>query len=116
VVVYVGGIGSKALKLTLKGAPEVTGVDMVSSPPGQTITVTGKGFSAKSAENQIMFNGTPGSIVSSSTTSITCVIPDIPNPSWDVAITVKANGVESTGKVTINVQRRVIENSGAPER
>lgn len=115
VVVWVGGIPTKPLKITIKGAPEVTGVDMISSPPGQTIVVSGKGFSAKAGENQVLIGGSSAQIVSVSATSITCIIPEIESPQWNVPIQVKTNNVTSKGNVTINVQRRVIENQGVPE-
>ncbi|MCC6979718.1 MAG: IPT/TIG domain-containing protein [Candidatus Melainabacteria bacterium] len=116
VVVSQGGLKGKAQELNIKAAPSVTGIDTLSAPPGQTVNITGKGFSATSANNTVTFNGTPGSVVSASTTQLSVVIPEIAYPQWDVQIKVKTNGQESKDHVKINVQQRVIENSGVPEQ
>jgi len=109
-------IKSKAQELTVKAAPSVTGIDTLSAPPGQPVVLTGKGFSKNASENTVTFNGTPGSVTSASTTQLSVIIPEIHYPQWDVQIKVKTNGQESKDSVKINVQQRVIENSGVPEQ
>lgn len=114
-IVTVGGVASQPQIITVKSAPTVSGIDTLSAPPGQPVTISGTGFSRTASENIVTFNGTPGSIVSASNSSLTVVIPEIAYPQWNVEVKVKTNGVESKGSTRINVQQRVIPNDGVPE-
>lgn len=116
VVVTQASVKSTAKEITVKAAPSVTGIDMLSAPPGQPVTLSGKGFSKTASDNVVTFNGTPASITSASSTSISVIIPEIAYPQWDVQIKVKTNGQESKDSVKMNIQQRVIENSGVPEQ
>jgi len=118
VVVAVGGVQSKPFKsVSSKAAPQVSSCDFVSSAPGQAITISGKGFSTKSSDNEVTIGGVVAPINSVSATSISVTIPEgVPYPSWNNAIVVKTSGVESKGDVKINVQQRVIPNDGVPEQ
>jgi len=116
VIVQQGGVRTKPLEYSIKAAPSVTGIDTLSAPPGQTVNLTGKGFSKNAADNTVTFNGTPGSVTSASATSLSVIIPEIAYPQWDVQIKVKTLGQESKDHVKMNVQQRVIENSGVPEQ
>lgn len=111
-----GGLKSNSITLTVKSPPTVSGVDFVSSAPGQTVTVSGKGFSPKASENSVTFAGTPATITNATQTSISVIIPEIAYPQWNVPIKVKTNGVEGKGSATINLQQRVIPNDGVPEQ
>jgi len=115
-VVTVGTIKCNPIKVTVKAAPELTSVNFVSTCPGQPIVVYGKGFSTNSSDNEVFIGGVSAPITSVSADSISCVVPDLPFPQWYVPITVKTNGMESKGTVTINLQQRVIENQGQPEQ
>lgn len=115
VIVTQATVKTKPLEITIKAAPSVTGIDTLSAPPGQAITLTGKGFSKNAADNVVTFNGSPGTITSASPTQLFVIIPEIAYPQWDVQIKVKTLGQESKNHVKINVQQRVIENSGLPE-
>lgn len=115
VVVTIAGVKSSPQTVTVKAAPQVTGIDMLSAPPGQQVTIQGKGFSSKSGDNQVTFNGTPASVVSASASSLTVIVPEISYPQWNVEIKVKTNGIEGKGTAHINVQQRVIPNDGVPE-
>jgi hypothetical protein len=109
-------IKSKAQELNIKAAPSVTGIDTLSAPPGQHVTVTGSGFSKRASDNIVTFNGTPASVTSASATSLGVIIPEMHFPQWDVQIKVKTYGQESKDSVKMNIQSRVIENSGVPEQ
>jgi hypothetical protein len=115
-IVTVGTIRSNPFKVTVKSPPEVTAVNFISTCPGQPIVVYGKGFSTTASENEVMIGGVQAPISSASATSISCTVPDLPFPQWYVPITVKTNGMDSKGTVTINLQQRVIENDGVPEQ
>jgi hypothetical protein len=122
--VTVGSITSNALALTIRKAPEITGVNMLSLPPGQQLTISGTGFSPKASENLVTVGGERAEIISASENAITIVVPNIEFPQWHVKIKVKTNGVDNVvsnndpehAKDEVNVQMRVIENSGEPER
>ena len=116
ITVSVGGILSKAVEFTVKAAPEVTGVDLISAPPGQAMTITGKGFSATQADNLVTIGGVPAPISSCNATSITITVPEMFYPQWHLPIVVKTGGIESKGNVQINIQMRVIPNDGVPEQ
>jgi hypothetical protein len=117
-VVSVAGIESKPFKVTSKSAaPELSSCSMVSAPPGQQITVSGKGFSNVSSENEVTIGGMVAPISSGSSTSLTVTIPGgLTWPQWNVPIIVKTKNVESKGSVTINLNQRVIPNDGVPEQ
>jgi hypothetical protein len=103
------------LKIKIAGAPEVSGVNVLSSNPGEPLTITGKGFSANASENQVTIGGVQAQITSCSTSSISCIIPEgIGNPSYNNPVVVTTNKVASKGSVTIDIQRRVIYNDGGP--
>jgi IPT/TIG domain len=116
VIVSVGGFPSKAFEIVIKGAPEVTGVDLISAPPGQAFTISGKGFSATASDNIVTLGGTPAPISSASTTSLNCTVPEMYFPQWNVPIVVKVGGVSSNDSIKLNIQSRVIPNQGVPEQ
>lgn len=115
ITVSVAGLSTKSVKVKIQPTPEVTGCDMVSAPPGNALTITGKNFSTKPGENQVLINGVPASITSQSATSISITIPEMETPVWNCPIQVLTNKIPSKGNVTINLQRRVIPNEGVPE-
>jgi hypothetical protein len=101
--VAVGGIAAKVSKITIKSAaPELIGTDIYGAPPGYPITVTGKGFSPVQSENIVTVGGAVAQIVSSSPTSITFNMPELPNVWSSVVLSVKSKG--ATSKNTLNVQ------------
>jgi hypothetical protein len=116
VIVSVGGIQSKPIELIIKAAPEVTGVDLLSAPPGQEMNISGKGFSTTQSENIVTIGGTPAQIVSSSAKSITVTVPEMFYPQWDLPVVVKTGGIESNSTIKMNIQSRVIPNQGVPEQ
>jgi hypothetical protein len=118
VIVSVGGIQSKPFKsVTSAAAPEVSACDFLSTAPGQPITISGKGFSTKSSDNEVTIGGVSATVTAVSATSISVNVPEgIAYPSWNQPIVVKTNGVESKGSVNLNIQQRVIPNDGTPEQ
>lgn len=118
VTVSICGVLSKPVEFTIKGAPEVNSVDLISGPPGQTMTISGKGFSTTASENIVTIGGIPAQVVSCSKSSITITIPEMYYPQWHLPVTVKTGGVESkpNAGAEINVQTRVIPNEGVPEQ
>jgi hypothetical protein len=115
-IVTVGTVKSAAFKVTVKAIPEVSSVNMLETAPGQPVVVYGKGFSATASDNEIFFGGVQATINSVTTDSISCLVPELASPQWYVPITVKTNGVDSKGTVTINISQRVIPNEGIPRQ
>jgi hypothetical protein len=111
--VMIGGQKSAPIQVTIKGAPEIQSVSMLSTAPGQPLTITGTGFSANTAENQVTIGGYPAEITSVSPTAIQCIVPlalDAINPAYDLPVKVKTNKMESTDPTNsgkINIQLRV---------
>jgi len=122
-LVTAGGVTSKAFKVNVKIAPEVTGVDQVATATGQPLTVFGKHFSPTASDNQIIFTTTQGqtytaSANSATETQVVVTVPEIePNPTWNVTVKCKTNGVESKGSnISFNIGLRVIPNDGIPQQ
>lgn len=111
--VVVGSQRSAPIDITIKAAPSIEGVDMVSTAPGQPLQITGKGFSPVASENAVMVGAYPAQVVAASPTSLDIIVPlglDAQCPSWDVPITVKTNGMDSVDPYhagRINIQQRV---------
>ncbi len=111
--VVVGTQKSNSIEVTVKGAPEIEGVSMVSTAPGQPLTITGRGFSPLTGENTVTIGGYQAEVTSAGPTSIQCIVPlglDSVSPAWDLPVKVKTNGMDSTDpyeKGRINIQLRV---------
>ncbi len=109
VTLYIAGVKCDPLYFKTKSAPVITGVDMLEAPPSSPITVSGKGFSVKASENTVQVGGATCQITSCSATQITAIIPEsIQCPQRDIPVTVKTNGVDAKGTVTMSVTMRTI--------
>jgi hypothetical protein len=78
VTAKVNGIKTNAVKMKVRGIPQVTGASLQGVPPGQTIAIYGKNFSKQIGENRVFFDDTPAEIVAGSTTELTVVVPFTP--------------------------------------
>ena len=87
---------------------------MLSSPPHHPVTLKGHGFSSVPKENVVTFGTHKAEVTSATESSITCLIPEMHFPDWQVPIKVTTNGMPSKGKAFIHVDVRVIENEGIP--
>jgi hypothetical protein len=109
VTLYIAGVKCDPLYFKTKAAPVITGVDMLEAPPSSPITISGKGFSVKASENTVQVGGATCQITSCSATQITAIIPEsIQCPQRDIPVTVKTNGVDAKGSVTMSVTMRTI--------
>jgi hypothetical protein len=114
--VVVNSVESKPFSVFVKGNPQINWVNMLASPPGQPVTLSGNGFSGILADNIVTFGSYQSRITSATESSITCIVPEMPFPHWHVPITVTTNGVRSKGHASINIDQRVIVNEGFPMR
>ncbi len=113
-IVVVHSVESKSFKVSVKGSPQVTWVNMLASPPWEPVTLSGTGFSAIPSDNIVTFGRVRARVVSATESSITCIIPEMHFPQWHVPITVTTNGMPSNGRASINIDQRVILNEGVP--
>lgn len=108
-VAAVGGIPTKPLKITVKGAaPELGASDLYGAPPGYSVTISGKGFSTKPEDNVVTINGTQAQVTSCSSTSITFLMPELPNVYGAVPLSVKTNGIASKNNLNITPSNRLM--------
>jgi hypothetical protein len=113
-VVAVCSINSAPFRVSLRAQPVITRVDMLASPPGQPVTLSGSGFSPVAAENVVTFDKIRAHVESATTSSITCIIPEMHWPKWYVPIVVTTYGMPSRGHASIHVDNRVVINEGVP--
>ncbi len=115
-VVVVNSVESKPFKVSVKSTPQISWVNMLASTPGNTVILSGSGFSPVISENTVTLGKTPARITAATASSITFVIPDMPYPNWHVPITVTTNGMPSKSKASINLNQFVVPNEGVPMR
>lgn len=111
--VTVDGLTSKALKITVRGIPELTGTNLQGVPPGAQLIIYGKNFSKKLGENRVTFGGTGAEVVAGTTDQLTVVVPNfytgLQGDTAGVAgqvgipIRVKVGKIDSVNTVPINV-------------
>jgi hypothetical protein len=90
--------------------PRVTGVSMLSGPPGTPLTIYGMRFARKLADNKVFIGGMQTPVNGGSTSTLMVVIPiefNAMSPSWGMPVTVKVGNVSSNSDVTIRIQSRV---------
>lgn len=74
-VLTVNGAKAGSQKITVRGIPEVSGVDWQAIPPGQTLQVFGKNFSKKLGENKVLFDDIEVAPQSGTTEQLTVIVP-----------------------------------------
>ncbi|MBN8662615.1 MAG: IPT/TIG domain-containing protein [Candidatus Obscuribacter phosphatis] len=112
--VSVNAVASAPFNVQVRATPKITNIDMLSSPPQHPVILSGSGFSANAAENEVKFGDYKAQIVSASPSSITCLVPDMPFPKWHVPLKVSTHGLTSAEKIFFNVDMRIIPNEGIP--
>jgi hypothetical protein len=107
VTVTTAGATSNALNVTVIQPPVLDNLDLMSGPPGQEMTITGKNFSDKVSENVVTIAGAQAEITYASANSLTVIIPEVFNPQYAVPVTVEVNGVKSKNSLTMDIYNRV---------
>lgn len=113
-VVKVNGVKSNEFIIAVRSNPHLDWIDFVATAPGQPVTIHGKGFSKNAADNEVTFRSVRARITSASEDRISCIVPEMHFPDWHVPITVTTFGMPSKGKLTINIDVRVVPNEGVP--
>ncbi len=114
-VVYADSIKSNSIRVKARVNPKITWVDFVATAPGQPVVISGNGFSSVPSENLVTFGNLKAEITHATTSSLTCIVPDMTFPRWHVPIVVTTHGVASKEQVFINIDQRVIPNEGVPQ-
>lgn len=107
VTVTTAGVTSNAITLMVIAPPELEGLSLMSGPPGQELTISGRNFSAKASENTVTIAGAQAEVISSSTNSLTVIIPEVFNPQYAVPVAVEVNGVKGKNSLTMDIYNRV---------
>lgn len=105
-------IKSNATTVRFKDGPKITWIDLLAGPPGQTVALTGTGFSADSREIIVTVGKAQAKVLVSGEQSIKFVVPEMHFPQWHLPVTVTVNGIKSREKITFNVDQRVVPNEG----
>jgi hypothetical protein len=92
-----GTWGVKTNAFTYSGLPpQISNVSPLSGPPATIVTITGAEFSSRISDVSVLFNGAPGTVVSTSRTSVTAVVPFSATTG---SVTVNVAGQSVTGPV-----------------
>jgi len=114
VVVAIGSVKSNVYRVGAKITPQITWIDVLSSAPSNPVILHGKGFSCTPSDNVVKFGALKAHVKSATETSITCEVPDMDFPRWEVPITVITHGIPSKDHITINIDMRIIPNDHPP--
>lgn len=112
--VSVQDVASAPVAISVKAAPRITFIDMLSAPPLHDVTLRGEGFSALASENAVTVGSKAAAIIAATTSSITFKIPDMHFPAWHMPVRVTTNGRIAKERVFIHVDMRAIANEGHP--
>jgi pSer/pThr/pTyr-binding forkhead associated (FHA) protein len=97
IAVALGGGLFFAFRTFLRNPPEVQSAAPARSEPGQTVSLTGKGFDSNAANNLVRFGTIAATVTSATGEQLTVTIPkDLPvPPGGDVSIVVETGGRKS---------------------
>lgn len=95
-----GACGSDPVPIPNSSAPSITSFSPATATAGDTLTITGTGFSTTPASNTVAFNGTPATVTSCTSTQIVVAVPA---GATSGTITVTVGGVTATSSSTLTV-------------
>ncbi|MBX9771738.1 MAG: IPT/TIG domain-containing protein, partial [Candidatus Obscuribacterales bacterium] len=107
VTVTTGGATSNSIIIAVIGVPELESLSLESGPPGQELTISGRNFSQKAAENTVTIAGATAEVTGASPSSLTVIIPEVYNPQYAVPVTVEVNGVKAKNSINMDIFNRV---------
>lgn len=98
---------SEIAKYKVKVPPVLESLSLISSPPGQPLTISGKNFAPKASDNKVTIGGVECPVESGNTYSLTVTVPELANPQYYVPVMVESDGMKATNYMTIDIQNRV---------
>ncbi len=101
------GTQTQSIDVKVKAIPVLDSADLMEGPPGQPVVIAGKNFSNKPSDNKVLFGDFSAYIDSASPTSLTVIVPEMPNPQYNVPITIEVKGVKSKTSLMFNIYNRV---------
>lgn len=93
-----------AVSIGTKPVPELIGTDCWMAPPGGTINISGRNFSA-AGQNKVFFGDVQATVSASSQTALTVIVPNWPyGPSQlNIPISVESDGVRSANRLPFDI-------------
>jgi hypothetical protein len=94
-----------SITITSLPVPEISSIDCWMAPPGGTINISGRNFSANAVEDKVFFDKVPAEVRSASTTQLEVVVPNWPyGPSQlNIPISVEVKGVRSGNRFPFDI-------------
>ena len=108
VVVTVAGVDSNPAPFVVGRLPVLSEVVPASAAPGDTIQITGLGFQARAADNDVRIAGVPALVLASSGDGLKVVVPRLPAGESSRVVEVRVPGSESVGQ-------GALQSAGMPE-
>ncbi|MGV3523870.1 MAG: IPT/TIG domain-containing protein [Candidatus Sericytochromatia bacterium] len=81
--------------------PTLTSLSASTGSTGDTLTLTGTGFSSTEDDNTVSFGGTEASVTAATATSLTVTVPEAPAGSANVTVTV---GTQTSAPATFSLE------------
>ena len=104
--VRAAGLESNQIGISIgsKPIPELMGIDCWMAPPGGTVTITGRNFSA-AGQNKVFFGDVQATVSSSSQSSLTVIVPNWPyGPSQlNIPVCVESDGIKSANRLPFDI-------------
>lgn len=107
VQVSVNNLPSRSLSLSVfqRPAPELLAFDVWMAPPGGTVSITGRNFSANLSDNKVYFGNVQTEVTYATETQLIVVVP---NWSWggsqlNIPVSVVTDGVRSANTLPIDI-------------
>ncbi len=99
--VSVAGYPSNTIKMNVLTGPEVDGLEYSTMRSGQTMAIYGKNFSTRLGDNIVYLGNKTATVVASSETTISVVVPNLPAGITNVSVIVNGAVAKGTARLTI---------------
>jgi hypothetical protein len=106
VTVAVAADASNAMPFMLGHLPLVLSVQPSTAAPGDLVTLTGRGFAPRAADNTVAVAGAPALVASASADGIAFVVPRLPGETSEAAVEIRSAGRPAAATTAISVPPR----------
>jgi hypothetical protein len=104
VVVTVAGVDSNPAPFILGHLPVVSGLNPASASPGDVVTVSGRGFDATPARNDIRVGGVPALVIAAASDSLQMVVPRLGPGEPTRAVELRVPGSPNVGQAALGLK------------